>query len=69
MVMDEIPSLSPFVRKAVMQDLELGMLGVAAHSIYQQQGWKMDGNFDYAVKNRRTLMYHTFEHEMKRRKK
>lgn len=68
MVTDEIPSLSPFMRKSVMQDLELGLLGSAFKQINQQQGWTMDGNFDYAVKNRRTLMYHTFEHEMKRRK-
>ena len=68
MVMDEIPALSPFMRKAVMQDLELGLLGSAFKQINQQQGWTMDGNFDYAAKNRRTLMYHTFEHEMKRRK-
>ena len=68
MVMDEIPSLSPSLRKTVMQALELGLLGSAFKQINQQQGWTMDGNFDYAAKNRRTLMYHTFEHEMKRRK-
>lgn len=68
MVMDEIPTLAfGGPRKAVMQDLELGLLGAAFKQINQQQGWTMEG-FDYAAKNRRTLMYHTFEHEMKRRK-
>jgi hypothetical protein len=67
MVMDEIPSLDFGPRKSVMQDLELGMIGAAVKCVHQQQGWTMDG-FDYAAKNRRTLMYHTFEHEMKRRK-
>ena len=69
MVMDEIPTLAfGGPRKTVMWALDLGLLGSAFEQINQQQGWTMDGNFDYAAKNRRTLMYHTFEHEMKRRK-
>lgn len=68
MAMSEIQSLSPCVRKAVIQDLELGLLGSAFKQINQQQGWTMDGNFDYALKTRRTLLHDTFQHEMKRRK-
>lgn len=67
MVTDEIPALSPFMRKAVMQDLELGLLGSAFKQINQQQGWTMDGNFDYALKTRRTLLHDIYTHEMKRR--